>query len=97
MSSIDTARAVREHVLRMTSGGRSSHVGSALSCASGGDYVGVSGTLTFALGETTKIIRVDLHDCADVESCESFTLTLSSPTGATIGRANGTYVVLDDD
>jgi transketolase len=32
-SSIATARAVREHVLRMTSGGRSSHVGSALSCA----------------------------------------------------------------
>jgi transketolase len=33
MRSEDTARAVREHVLRMTSGGRSSHVGSALSCA----------------------------------------------------------------
>jgi transketolase len=33
MSSEHTARAVREHVLRMTSGGRSSHVGSALSCA----------------------------------------------------------------
>jgi transketolase len=32
-SSIETARAVRAHVLRMTSGGRSSHVGSALSCA----------------------------------------------------------------
>jgi transketolase len=31
--SIETARAVRAHVLRMTSGGRSSHVGSALSCA----------------------------------------------------------------
>jgi transketolase len=32
-TSIETARAVRAHVLRMTSGGRSSHVGSALSCA----------------------------------------------------------------
>ena len=31
--SIETARAVRAHVLRMTSGGRSSHVGSTLSCA----------------------------------------------------------------
>jgi transketolase len=33
MSSLETARAVREHVLRMTNSGRSSHVGSALSCA----------------------------------------------------------------
>ncbi|MGX6600624.1 transketolase [Micromonosporaceae bacterium Da 78-11] len=32
LTSLDTARAVRAHVLRMTSGGRSSHVGSALSC-----------------------------------------------------------------
>jgi transketolase len=32
-ASTETARAVRAHVLRMTSGGRSSHVGSALSCA----------------------------------------------------------------
>ncbi|MEV6300076.1 transketolase [Actinoplanes sp. NPDC051861] len=32
-ASESTARAVRAHVLRMTSSGRSSHVGSALSCA----------------------------------------------------------------
>ncbi|XVV08160.1 transketolase [Actinoplanes sp. CA-131856] len=33
MTSADLARAVRQHVLRMTNSGRSSHVGSALSCA----------------------------------------------------------------
>lgn len=33
MTSAESARAIRGHVLRMTSGGRSSHVGSALSCA----------------------------------------------------------------
>jgi transketolase len=33
MDSLTLAREVRAHVLRMTSGGRSSHVGSALSCA----------------------------------------------------------------
>ncbi|MEV4347444.1 transketolase [Actinoplanes sp. NPDC049596] len=33
MTSADLARAVRRHVLRMTNSGRSSHVGSALSCA----------------------------------------------------------------
>jgi len=33
MDSADLARAVRAHILRMTHAGRSSHVGSALSCA----------------------------------------------------------------
>ena len=41
------------------------------------DYVAASGTLTFAPGETTKVVRVDIDDCADPEGLESFTLELS--------------------
>jgi transketolase len=48
-SSLETARAVRSHVLRMTSGGRSSHVGSALSCA---DILAVLYDLVLRLDET---------------------------------------------
>lgn len=33
MTAVETARAIRGHVLRMTHGGRSSHVASCLSCA----------------------------------------------------------------
>jgi transketolase len=48
-SSLETARAVRSHVLRMTSGGRSSHVGSALSCA---DILAVLYDLVLRVDET---------------------------------------------
>ncbi len=47
------------------------------------EYVGVSGTLTFAPGETTKVVRVDLNDCG-VSGFRSFTFDLSSPQNATI-------------
>src|SRR6202043_3930966 len=53
------------------------------------DYVPVSGTLNFAVGETTKVVRVDLLDCpAAVKGFASFTLGLSTPVNATIARAS---------
>src|SRR6266540_797165 len=61
------------------------------------DYDGVSGTLNFAPGETTKVVRVDIFDCAIVEALESFTLELSAPGGATIARASGRVSILDND
>ena len=61
------------------------------------DYVGVNGTLSFAPGETTKTIRIDLLDCPDVEGFQSFTLELSSPTNATIARASTRVGIVDND
>src|SRR5439155_11896188 len=37
------------------------------------DYVAVSGTLNFAVGETTKVVRVDLFDCAIDDASKTFT------------------------
>ena len=42
-------------------------------CGNGADYVGVSGTLNFAPGETTKVVRVQIVDCPVVEGFEAFT------------------------
>ncbi len=42
-----------------------SSAGSVTAC--NGDYIGVAGTLNFAPGETTKVVRVDIDDCNDVE------------------------------
>jgi hypothetical protein len=61
------------------------------SSASGGTvcnfhYIGVSGTLTFSPGVTTKVVRVDLLDCG-LAGFRSFTFNLSSPVNATIIRA----------
>ena len=43
------------------------------------DYVTTSGSLNFAPGETTKVVRVQLLDCPDVEGLVSFRFTLSAP------------------
>src|SRR5262249_22304527 len=59
----------------------------------GSDYTAVSGTLTFAPGETTKTIIVQALDDTLFEPSETFTVTLSNPSsGVTIsdGLAAGT-------
>ena len=62
------------------------------------DYVAVVATgLTFKPGETTKRIVVAVNGDPSDEADETFTVTISNPTGATLagGRAIGTIV--DDD
>jgi hypothetical protein len=45
------------------------------------DFTAISGTLNFAIGETTKTISVPIIDDIDAENAESFSLSLSNPTG----------------
>jgi hypothetical protein len=56
-----------------------------------------SGTLSFAAGQTSKTITVPIINDTAVESSESFTVKLSSPTGATLGLATATVTVADND
>ncbi|HEV7667977.1 MAG TPA: Calx-beta domain-containing protein [Thermoanaerobaculia bacterium] len=68
--------------------------------AAGSDYTAASGTLSFADGEGgTKTIPVALLPDDAVEGSESFTVTLSAPTGgAALGSpASATVEILDDD
>jgi len=67
------------------------------SATAGSDYVATSGTLTFAPGETSKSVSVDLVNDAVHEDAESFSLALSSPVGATLGTAQANANVIDDD
>jgi CSLREA domain-containing protein len=67
------------------------------SAAAGSDYTAASGTLTFAPGETTKTISVSTTNDAVAETSEQFTMTLSSPSGATIGDGTGAATIIDDD
>ncbi len=56
----------------------------------GSDYTATSGTLTFAPGETQKVLRVAILNDAVPEPGESFTIGLSNPTGgASLGSADG--------
>ena len=61
------------------------------------DYTGVSGTLTFAPGETTKTISVFARTDIRAEADEVFYLNLSGATGgATINDAQGAGTIYDD-
>lgn len=62
-----------------------------------GDFTAKSGTLSFGAGTTTGIVKIPVAgDTAD-EADETFTLTLSSPTGAVLGDGIGVGTILDDD
>ncbi|MCA3166498.1 MAG: M10 family metallopeptidase C-terminal domain-containing protein, partial [Burkholderiales bacterium] len=65
------------------------------------DFVGSvlpSGTVSFAPGETSKVITVNVQGDTTVELNENFTVTLSNATnGATITTALVTGTILNDD
>ena len=63
----------------------------------GTDYSGASGTLTFAPGETEKIISVQTREDETDEPDETFLVTLSNPSGATIQDGTATGTIADDD
>jgi hypothetical protein len=64
----------------------------------GSDYTATSGTLTFNPGDTSKPINVPITSDTAVEGNETFTVTLSSPSNATLGATTThTYTINDDD
>jgi chitinase len=65
--------------------------------ATGTDYLGVAGTLTFAPGETTRTVPVAVvGDRAD-EAAETFLLNLSNPRGALLADGQAMATITDDD
>jgi subtilisin family serine protease len=63
----------------------------------GSDFVGVSGTLTFAAGERSKTVTVPVLGDRRVEADEIFALVLSNPRNATLGRLTAIGRIVDDD
>ncbi len=63
----------------------------------GSDYTAASGTLTIPAGSTSGTIDVPIIDDSVVEASGTFTVTLSNPTGATLGAAIATVTITDDD
>ena len=61
------------------------------------DYQATNGTLTFAANETTKQVTVLVNGDTTYEVDELFTVHLSSAIGATIGNADGTGTIMNDD
>lgn len=63
----------------------------------GTDYGPVSGALTFAPGETSRIVSVTVFGDVTNEASETLSLVLSNPTNASLGTATGTGTITNDD
>lgn len=64
----------------------------------GEDYVARSGTLTFAPGETTKTITIEVKGDTKREGNETFYLDLTDPRGTlTFTKSRGIGAILNDD
>ncbi|MEJ5256568.1 MAG: Calx-beta domain-containing protein, partial [Acidimicrobiales bacterium] len=62
-----------------------------------GDYLTTAGTLTFAPGDTSKVLTVEVVGDRWFEGDEAFVVDLLAPTGATIGDGQGTGTIVDDE
>lgn len=63
----------------------------------GSDYTAASGTLSFAVGESSKTVTVSVLGDTDVEDDETFTLSLSQVVNAPVSKAVGTATIINDD
>jgi hypothetical protein len=68
-----------------------------LTASAGSDYQATAGTLSFAPGASTGTVLVQVLGDTSVEPDETFRVTLSSPSGATIADAEAVGTIADDD
>ena len=66
---------------------------------SDGDYIAKTGTLTFAPGETTKTITIEVKGDSKREANETFYLDLfgNSPDASGFTKNRGIGTILNDD
>src|SRR5262249_32321470 len=63
----------------------------------GSDYTAASGTLTFAPGETTKSVLVDVFGDTVLEADETFSVALTNAVGSQVVHGTGLGAILNDD
>ena len=63
----------------------------------GSDYVGHSGQVSFAPGETSQTVSIPIIGDTAVEAGETFTVTLSNPGNSSLGDASATGTISNDD
>jgi hypothetical protein len=63
----------------------------------GSDFTSTSGSISFAVGETTKTVPVSVLGDVLAESTETFTLMLSNAVNATITDGTGVGTITNDD
>lgn len=69
-----------------------------VTATAGADYTATSGTLTFAAGESSKVITVPIRDDSLNEGDESFLISLGNPTDTVIaGPATARVNIADEE
>lgn len=63
----------------------------------GSDYQGTNGSLTFNPGDTSKTINVLVNGDTAFEPDETFLISLTTPTNASISDAQGVATITNDD
>jgi hypothetical protein len=61
------------------------------------DYIGAFGTIEFAAGETSKTFAILIIDDSYLEGPETFNVTLSNASGATLGTSPTATVTINDN
>ncbi|MGE0125482.1 MAG: Calx-beta domain-containing protein [Vicinamibacterales bacterium] len=95
-----TGTVLATFVVTRTIGGSTTSVNYATSngsAAAPGDYVATSGSITMTGPTLTATITVPVVGDSTVEPDETFTLTLSSPVGATITDGSAVGTIVNDD
>ena len=94
----------RRAIITVTrTGGSASGVGVSYATSNGtatagSDYTATSGTLTFAVNQTTKTFTIPITNDTAVEGNETINLTLSNPTGgAALGAQSTAQVTISDN
>jgi len=67
------------------------------SAIAGIDYIAQTGTLEFAVGETTQVIPITLVDGRDTSTTKTFLVTLSAASNATVSDAQAEISLLDSE
>lgn len=63
----------------------------------GSDYAAAQGTVTFAPGDTTTTVQVEVNGDTVAESDETLTISLSRAANATIAEGSATGTITNDD
>ena len=75
--------------------------GSGANAANAADFTGAAlptGTVSFAAGQTSQLVTINVAGDTTVEANEGFTVTLSAPSaGTTIATAAATGTIINDD
>jgi alpha-tubulin suppressor-like RCC1 family protein len=73
------------------------HYATRVGTAGTDDFVAKSGTCTIRAGATSAVVDITIKPDRVAEGNESFTVSLTAPSGALLGQATGVATVLDDD